>query len=49
MLGKFFVETAHDESDDGLADKADEHSVFGTERVDDEGTDDGSRDVESAI
>lgn len=49
VFGKFLVETAHDESDDCLTDQADDHGVFGTEGVDDEGTDDGSRDVESTI
>ena len=49
VFGELFIETAHDESDDGLADQTDDHGVFGTEGVDDKGTDDRSRNVESAI
>ena len=49
MFGKFDVEAAHDESNDGLADQTEDHGVFRTEGVDDEGADNGSRDVKGAV
>jgi len=36
VFGKFGIETAHDESDDGLSDQTEDHAVFGSEIVDDE-------------
>ena len=49
VFGQFSIETAHDESDDGLSDQAEDHGVLGSERVDEERTNEGSGEVESAV
>ena len=49
MFGQLDVETAHNESDDGLSNQTKDHSVFGPERVDDKCADNGSGEVESAV
>ena len=49
VFGQFSIETAHDESDNGLSDQAEDHGVLGSERVDEERTNEGSWEVESAV
>jgi len=49
VFGQSDVETAHDESDDGLTDQTENHGVFRSESVDDECTDKGSGEIESAV
>ena len=49
LLGQFNVEAAHDESNDGLSDKTEDRGVFGSDGIDDERTEDGSKEIERAI
>jgi hypothetical protein len=49
VFGQSDIETAHDESDDGLTDQTEDHGVFGSKRVDDECTGKGTGEVESAV
>ena len=49
VFGQFGIETAHDESNDRLGNQTEDHGVFWSKRVDDEGATDGSREVKGTI
>ena len=48
MPGESFVEAAHYKSDDALSDQPENHSLFWSDIVDNQGAKEGSRDIEGA-